>query len=214
MTERLIKERKFWDSFAQKYDRNKQNNSRRAYETLFKLILKDVAGAIKLLETATGTGLISLELSNVVPLITATDLSPEMLKIARKKAQDKAITNVDFIEGDICKLDFKKNTFDAVIASNVLHLLFTPEKAVQELKRAVKIDGIVIIPTYCHGENLLSHFISRCMTLVGFRARWRWSVSSFQKFIQDNGFEIVKTEVLKGVIPMAYLVAKPKIISN
>ena len=211
MKDRINKERKFWDSFAKKYDKNrKKSGTNEAYKNLFKMFKEDVAEATKLLEAATGTGLISLQLSSLVSEITAIDLSPEMLKIAKEKAKQQAITNITFDEGDICNLSFPDNSFDAVIASNVLHLLFEPYKAMQEVRRVVKPGGTVILPTYCHGENLRSHFFSRCMNIMGFRARTRWSVASFQKFVKENGFELIRQETLKGPIPMVYLVACPE----
>lgn len=208
MKDRINNERKFWDSFAEKYDKNrKKSGANEAYDNLFKMFKKDITGTRNLLEVATGTGLISLQLNKLVPEITAIDLSPEMLKIAKEKAKQQKVNNIKFDEGDICNLSFSDNSFDAVIASNVLHLLFEPDKAIQEIKRVVKPEGIVILPTYCHGENLQSHIFSRCMNIIGFRARTRWSVASFQKFVTENGFELIREELLEGPIPMVYLVA-------
>jgi phosphatidylethanolamine/phosphatidyl-N-methylethanolamine N-methyltransferase len=210
MKDRLQKERKFWDSFALKYDNNrKKSGTNEAYKRLFNMFKADINGTGKLLDTATGTGLISLQLCNLVPEITAIDLSPEMLKIAKEKAVAQSVENIDFRKGDICNLDFSDNLFDTVIASNVLHLLFEPGKAMEEIKRVVKPGGKVIIPTYCHGESLKSHLFSRLMNLMGFRARSRWSIKSFQKFVRENGLEIINYQVLKGLVPMLYLVAKP-----
>ena len=206
MKDRINTERKFWDSYAKKYDKQNQKNVSEAYNALYEMFFEDIAGARNLLEIGTGTGVISLKLSSLVALITAIDLSPEMLKIAKEKTEKQSVKNIDFRTGDICNLDFPDNSFDSIIASNVLHLLFEPAKALQEIKRVVKPDGTVIIPTYCHGENLQSHFFSRCMNIIGFRARTRWSVTSFQEFVTENGFEIIKLKSLRGLIPMAYLV--------
>lgn len=210
MDNRTDIERKFWDSFAIKYDNNRKKSSTNGtYEIMFSLLKEDITEAENLLEIATGTGIISFQLCKQVREITAIDLSPEMLKIARVKAENQSVTNIDFMEGDICNLSFADHSFDAVIASNVLHLLFEPDKAMQEIKRVVKPGGKVIVPTYCHGENFGSHFFSRCMNLIGFRARSRWSIASFQKFVAVNGFKIIKRKILKGIIPMIYLVSTP-----
>lgn len=212
---RIEKERLFWDSFAKKYDNNrKKSGTNEAYEYLFRMFREDVVGVENVLEAATGTGLISLDLCNIVDKITALDLSPEMIKIAKRKAKSQGVKNIDFQIGDICKINLPDNCFDVVIASNVLHLLFEPNIALQEIKRVVNPDGKIIIPTYCHGENFKSQFFSRCMNLIGFRARSRWSINSFQKFVEQNGFEVIKTEKINGVIPMLYLVAKATPINN
>ena len=101
----------------------------------------------------------------------------------------------------------KSKSFDIVIASNVLHLLFYPEKAIQEMKRVLKDNGQIIVPTYCHGENLKSLLISRLMGLAGFKARNRWSIKSFKDFIEKNGFKIADSEVFKDKIPLVYIKA-------
>lgn len=175
---------------------------------LFERFAEDTENAGNLLELATGTGLISLKLSERIPNIIATDLAPEMLRIAREKAAKKGVQNIEFQEEDICALRFPNNSFDTIIASNVLHLLFEPDKAIREMRRVLKNKGRIIVPTYCHGNSLLSHMVSRVMSLSGFRARSRWSVKSFTRFIENNGFEIVKHETLDDIIPMIYLVAK------
>ncbi len=213
MKNRIDKERKFWDSFAGKYDSHIEKNAEEAYGALFRMFAEDTMQSKELLEIATGTGIISLQLSKRVPAITATDLSPEMIKIARGKAEKQTAKNVKFRVEDICNLSFPSDSFDTVIASNVLHLLFEPGLALQEMKRVLKTEGKIIIPTYCHGESMLSHIISRLMGIAGFRARTRWSISSFQKFVKKNDFRIIKAEILKGVIPMVYLTAKPVTIN-
>lgn len=209
MNNRNFKEQKFWDSFAKKYDKNNHKQTNETYIAVYKKFLEDIAGAKNMLEIATGTGLISLKLSSIVPEITAIDLSPEMLKIAKQKAIKQLVKNIDFSIGDICNLKFPDNSFDAIIASNVLHLLFEPEKAMKEIKRVVKTDGIVIVPTYCHGENLKSHLISRFMNFRGFRVRSRWSLKSFSWFIKKNGFTIIESKKFDGSIPLVYLACKP-----
>ncbi len=210
MKNRIENERKFWDAFSGKYDKHTGKKSKSTYDRLFESFAEDTGETKRLLEIATGTGLISLKLSQQIPDITATDLSPEMIKIARAKAEKQAVRNVNFQVEDACNLGFPGNSYDTIIASNVLHLLFDPALALQEIKRVLTDGGILIAPTYCHGANPGSHVFSRLMGLSGFKARSRWSIGSFQKFIRNNEFEIIKCQRIKGVIPMAYLVARNK----
>ena len=37
-----------------------------------------------------------------------------------------------------------------VIVSNALHIIPQPEKALQEIKRVLKDDGVLIAPTFTH----------------------------------------------------------------
>ena len=207
-TKRQNRERGFWDSFAKKYDRFIDKNATSSYERLLKELKADSNGASDLLEIATGTGLLSIELQSLVQKITAIDISPEMIALANQKLQDKHITNIEFKVGDSYQLEFGDSSYDLLIASNVLHLLFQPEIALKEMSRVAKPNGKIILPTFMHGQNLKSHLLSRLMGIVGFKARNRWSVDSFKTFVEKYGLKIDKVEVFKDKIPMMYLIAK------
>lgn len=203
-------EQKFWNEFAVKYDRAIERHARPGYEKLLAMIVEDGGGGQNLLEIATGTGLLAINLRDHIARITATDLSPDMIGIARKKAAEQAVDNVVFQVEDACALSFPNNSFDIVLASNVLHLLFDPQLALTEMKRVLRPDGKIIVPTYCHGQNLFSRALSLTMGLRGFTARSRWSIETFGEFLESNGFSPIKTTRIKGAIPLAYVVAKPK----
>jgi ubiquinone/menaquinone biosynthesis C-methylase UbiE len=47
-----------------------------------------------------------------------------MVKIAKEKCIQKSISNIDFRIGDVCNLELQNESFNTIIASNVLHLLF------------------------------------------------------------------------------------------
>jgi ubiquinone/menaquinone biosynthesis C-methylase UbiE len=83
-----------------------------------------------------------------------------MLRIANEKLKKSEIKNIDFQIQDSYKLSFDDNSFDIVIASNLLHLLYEPEKPVKEIKRVLKENGIFIVPTLCVGENAKSKMIA------------------------------------------------------
>ena len=207
-TKRQNRERGFWDSFAKKYDNFIDKNATSSYERLLKELKADSYGANELLEIATGTGLLSIELQSLLQKITAIDISPEMIAIANQKLEDKQITNIEFKVGDSYQLEFSDSSYDLLLASNVLHLLFQPEIALKEMIRVVKPNGKIIIPTFMHGQNLKSHILSRFMGIVGFKARNRWSVDSFKVFVEKYRLQIDKAEIFEDRIPLLYLVAK------
>jgi ubiquinone/menaquinone biosynthesis C-methylase UbiE len=208
MENRVELEKTFWDSFAKKYDKFINKIASKTYGIIFDNLAIDTSKSENLLEIATGTGIIALRLSDHITKIIAIDIAPEMIKIAKEKSLQKSISNIDFRIGDSCNLEFQDKTFDTIIASNVLHLLFEPNLALQEMKRVLKDNGQIIIPTYCHGANLKSHIISRLMGLAGFKARTRWTLTSFRDFVRENGFEIIKEYLIRDKIPLVYLVAK------
>ncbi|MFA5419067.1 MAG: hypothetical protein WC341_11480 [Bacteroidales bacterium] len=89
-------------------------------------------------------------------------------------------------------------------------MLAGTDLAMQEMKRVLKDNGLVIIPTYCHGANLKAHLLSRLMVLglPGFKARSRWSFRTFRDFVKRNGFRIISDDKIHGPIPLLYLIAE------
>lgn len=89
--------------------------------------------------------------------ITGVDISKKALNIARQKNP-----GCNFCTGSIYDLSFKKNSFDLVIATEVLEHLGKPEKALQEIKRISKNYCILSVPNepyfrmmnFLRGKNL------------------------------------------------------------
>ena len=54
------------------------------------------------------------------------------------------------------RLPYADKSFDVVIVSNALHIVPQPEKALQEIKRVLKEDGVLIAPTFTHAGNSFS----------------------------------------------------------
>ena len=211
MKNRIKSESRFWNSFSAKYDRFINRTLGPTYRQLYKMLKTDILGSDKVLEVATGTGLLAFEICRYVNSIIAIDIAPEMIRIAMHKLQVNKIENIEFQIGDSCSLEFEDNSFEVVIASNVLHLLFNAEKSLSEIHRVLKNGGIAILPTFCHAENIQSRIISGFMSLFGFKARNKWSVKSYTTFIENNGFIITKAEVIPGKIPLMYCLVKQRI---
>jgi ubiquinone/menaquinone biosynthesis C-methylase UbiE len=207
---RMALERKFWDAKAKGYDKVVGKLFQKIYETIIENLINDTKHSKKLLEVSTGTGILAIKLSDHVDHITAVDIAPEMLKVAKEKSSEKKINNIDFKIGDICALPFVDKSFDTVIASNVLHLLFQPKLAMREISRVLDENGKAILPTFCHGAHLRSQILSRLLSLLGQKTRSRWSQKSYQEFIEQNGFSVSKSIYINGNIPLTYIVAIKK----
>ncbi len=210
MKSRTEKEGDFWNWFSGKYDKFIRITLDKTYKKLYRNLKTDVSKTDDLLEIATGTGLIAFEICNYVKSMKAMDIAPGMIKIAVKKQAELKITNIEFETGDSYNLHYKDSSFDKVLASNVLHLLYEPEKALSEMHRVLKTDGKAILPTFCHGENAKSGIISGFLSLFGFSARNKWSRKSYEEFVESHGFKIIKSEVFKGKFDLVYLVAERK----
>ncbi|MGD9155913.1 MAG: class I SAM-dependent methyltransferase [Bacillota bacterium] len=206
---RRRRERAFWDRFAWLYDRFMKSSSG-LYEKVFELLRQELQAEFVLLDLAVGTGLLALKMAPQIKKVYGVDISPEMVGQAKVKSRASRITNVEFSVGDAYRLPFDSIMFDVVLISNALHVMIEPEQALSEAYRVLKTDGRLIVPTFCHGENRLSRFVSWVMSRFGFEAFQRWSIGGFEQFIAANHFKVLQKVILKDIIPLTYIVAEKK----
>lgn len=204
---RTEKEKRFWDKFARKYDPFMKH-----LKPTYDLLIQRIGGYLDktkaVLEVATGTGAIALEIAPFVNTVHGCDLSPEMIKVANHKLAQQQIPNLAFSVQDAYHLDFAAGSFDVVIAANVLHIMINPEAALASMQKVLKPNGILIAPTYCHGETFRSRMISAIMSLAGFKAYHKWTVAGFSSFLTNNGFTLDSLEIIPDKIPLAFAVCR------
>lgn len=209
MNNRQKKERKFWDRFANFYDPFIDKVFRKTYKTILEYIDLDLNLSHNVLEIGTGTGIIPFSICSKVSSIIATDISPEMVRIAKQKLKQSEIKNLDFQIQDSYNLTFPDKSFDIVIASNLFHLLYEPEKPIKEIKRVMKDNGIFIAPTLCVGENTKSKIIATVIGFIsGFKVVNKWSFQDFRSMLTNNGLVICKALRIEGKLLTAYIVMK------
>ena len=190
----------FWDKNAGRYDRFMRKD-RAAYDEMYELI-RPVVKAKTVLELATGTGLIAKHIVNAAAHIEATDASAEMIAEAKR---DTRSAKLYFSVQDMFRLPYADKSFDVVIASNALHIVPQPEKALAEIRRVLKDDGVLIAPTFTHGNSTLRGRLKLFfMKLVGFPLNSRWSSADYLAFLRQNGWTVRKSAVLKASFPLTY----------
>lgn len=190
----------FWDRNALRYDRFMRKD-RAAYEALYALIRPVVKGKT-VLELATGTGMIAKHIVSEAKHIEATDASAEM--IAEAKRENRR-TKLYFSVQDMFHLPYADQSFDVVIVSNALHVVAQPEKALAEIRRVLKDDGVLIAPTFTHGDNMLyGRARALCMKLAGFPLYSKWGCMDYLDFLEKNGWRVRKSAVLQASFPLTY----------
>ena len=196
-----MKERKnFWDRNAGRYDRFMRKDGA-AYGEMYALI-QPIVRHKTVLELATGTGLIAKQIVNAAAHIEATDASAEMILEAKR---DNRSAKLHFSVQDMFRLPYADKSFNVVIVSNALHIVPQPEKALAEIRRVLKDDGVLIAPTFTHAGNSFSGKVRAFfMKLAGFPLHSRWTSEEYLRFLRQNGWTVQKSVVLKASFPLTY----------
>lgn len=190
----------FWDRNAGRYDRFMRKD-RVAYEKMYGLIRPVVKGKT-VLELAAGTGLVAKNIVNAAAHIEATDASAEMIAEAKRNNQS---AKLHFSVQDMFRLPYADKSFDVVIVSNALHIVPQPEKALAEIHRVLRDDGVLIAPTFTHAENsFFGNSKAFFLKLAGFPLHSRWTSEEYLCFLQQNGWTVRKSVVLKASFPLIY----------
>ena len=190
----------FWDRNAGRYDRFMRKD-RAAYDEMYELI-RPIVRHKTVLELATGTGLIAKHIVNAAAHIEATDASAEMIAEAKR---DNHSTKLHFSVQDMFRLPYTEESFDVVIVSNALHIVPQPEKALAEIHRVLKDDGVLIAPTFTHaGHSFSGKVRAFFMKLAGFPLHSKWTSHEYLAFLRENGWTVQKSTVLKASFPLTY----------
>ena len=195
----------FWDKVASLYDFFETVYNGKCYKNLPLRVADHIVGSDKVLECACGTGIITAAIARRCDEIIATDFSEGMLKQAHKRC-DK-MQNVSIRKADIMQLPFEADTFDKVVAGNVIHLLDHPAEAMAELVRVCRKGGQIIVPTYINiTVNGKASLASRLLEMLGVSFKREFDQESYKTFFANMGYRQVEYSVVEGRMPCAIAV--------
>jgi ubiquinone/menaquinone biosynthesis C-methylase UbiE len=198
----------FWDKRAEKYaqrpvaDQETYNKKLQITRTYFQ-------ADSEVLEIGCGTGSTALAHAPYVKHILATDISPAMINIARKKAEAGRIENVSFEIQAVAGHDIQESVYDVILALNLLHLLEDPQAAISAVYRGLKRGGVFITSTACVGDMSwyfriiapIGHFF-RLIPLIQVFTR-----AQLRQSLIDAGF-LIDHEWLPKKNAAAFIIAK------
>jgi demethylmenaquinone methyltransferase/2-methoxy-6-polyprenyl-1,4-benzoquinol methylase len=168
-------------------------------------------GRGRVLDVATGTGDIALELARHTDSVVGLDLCPEMLIRGQTKTEKRGLrSSIDFIVGDALALPFSDNSFDCALNGFALRNVADINLFLAEQRRVVKPGGRVVClelvrPASGMGGAFYRFYLNRVVPVLG---RWlsgegkayRYlpdsvgsflSVAEFQKMMEGVGFRQV-----------------------
>lgn len=198
--------KRFWSRWAGRYDKFMRADGP-LYTEMAECMKARLNRRMNVLEFACGTGLISQRIAGSVRTLEAADYAPEMIQEAGKKPHS---ARLHYSVQDATNLPYGPETFDAVIITNALHIMTEPEKALSEASRVLKKDGLLIAPTFVHGEGVGFRLRIRIMEIAGFKTYRQWDAREFAGFVSQCGFTPTENVMMGGkTAPLCYLEARP-----
>lgn len=100
----------------------------------------------KILDIATGTGLVALEAAQLVGSegkVVGVDISTGMLDQAKRKIEAAGLSNIELRQADAEALEFPENSFDRVLCCSALPLITNLQASLRLWHSFLKPDGLI-----------------------------------------------------------------------
>jgi ubiquinone/menaquinone biosynthesis C-methylase UbiE len=132
--------------------------------------------------------------------LTAIELSPEMLAIARRRAADLGI-EADLREGDAQALEFADDSFDTVVLTLALCTIPDDRAAVREVRRVLRPGGRFVLLEHVRSPVLPVRAVQRLLDPLSVRFEADHLTREPLDYLAAEGFEIDSVQRLKwGIV--------------
>ncbi len=192
--------KKMWDLYAPVYEKAMRMDLK-YYRYMYDRIPSQIGGK-EVLEIATGPGLLAKHVAGVSKSMIATDYSEGMIKEACKGEYPEQLK---FEVADAANLPYEDKSFDAVIIANALHVMPGPEKALSEINRVLRTDGILIAPNFVgHKKGTVSKIWAGILKLAGIKFEHQWTPEEYLKWLEEHGWKVTFSKLLPSRISLMY----------
>jgi ABC-2 type transport system ATP-binding protein len=203
------KDEKYWSKFAQGYDDGVYYIVGEEIQLEISKRLLEEHNLGNIIEFGCGTGCFTKIIARAAKQVIATDISKEMLEVAKNQLKD--CTNTTFEEANCENASFSSNTFDTVFMANVIHFIKEPKKALKESYRILKPGGLLLLVDYTgfgmkwsDKMKLGIRFIKTC-GIPPRHFKTDLTPDEFSYLIRQAGFKIENIEVIDKNTRALYL---------
>lgn len=187
----LSPEARFWNRIAARYAK-KPVPDQQVYETKLAKTDSQLKAADNVLEIGCGTGTTAIHHAPKVSRFRATDISEGMIEIAKAKACDAGVSNIDFEVTSIDALNADAQTYDVILAHSILHLLPNVDLVLRQLHAILRPGGRLISSTSCIRDFMpLFRYIVPLGRKLGIMPYVNvFGAEDLQRWLSDTGFVI------------------------
>ncbi len=219
-----------FNDIAQQYDINNRlisfNMCKRWNRQLAQQVTKSCKEAYVLLDLCAGTGEVAFQCLKQAPnpgRAYLLDFSPEMLKLAKKKAAILPLQEhqIEYLEADAQKIPLRAHSIDCATIAYGIRNVKDPAKCFQEVFRVLKPGGNFAILELTRPKNRFlkfGHQLYMRIVMPLFGKAYQYLCNSVDTFIspkemeallKTNGFNKIKSTPLAGGIATIITAHKP-----
>lgn len=204
----------FWDRASKNYDKTEER-----FEYIHTKSRDNTKKFLKasntILDYGCGTGTAACQFSSHVKEVHAIDISSKMIEIAREKAAVAKVENVSFEQSDIFDSKYSNESYDVILAFNMLHTVPHPKGVVQRINELLKPEGLFISVTPCLRQKM-SFVVNLQIQLVRVLCKLgvipipirRITRSDVDSLLVVGGFHAVESEEIYRDASSYFVVAK------
>lgn len=186
-------------------------NPKGVYKWFFDHALANIPQHASILEVGSGSGELWYVCKDDVPAgwdVTLSDFAIGILNDAKKKLEH-VLFKPEFREIDVQNIPYPDESFDAVFANFMLYHVPDRQKAIAEIRRVLKPDGVVLAATlgkahmqeYHHlisrillDDNLQHDIIAHAFGLENGEAQLRQSFSQVELILYEDSLRVTEVE--------------------
>jgi len=209
-----LKKEEYWSKFAHGYDEGVDYIVGKAIQQEIVKRLSEEYNLGDVVEFGCGTGYFTKVIAQNAECVIATDLSDEMLEVAR--TQLKAFQNITIQKADCENVSFPSGKFDTVFMANVIHFIENPFEALQESYRILKDGGLLLLVDYTgysmkwfEKMKLGIRFVKKCGMPPRY-AQTNLSPDEFSFLVEGAGFTLEKIQLIGEKTKALYLKGRKK----
>jgi ubiquinone/menaquinone biosynthesis C-methylase UbiE len=206
------REERYWSRFAHSYDSDGEYVVGRPILQAIEQRLLEEDGLGDVIEFGCGTGYFTGAIARNASHVMATDLSDEMLDVARTRLSE--FENVTVRKADCMNTAFPAERFDSVFMANLVHVVDNPARCLQESHRILRDGGSLIVVDF---TGYRMSFSKKMMLVFRYLRKWglpprhgRNDVSpdGLVRLVEGAGFRVEDVQLIEDGSNAVYLKGK------
>jgi ABC-2 type transport system ATP-binding protein len=208
------REEGYWGKFARTFD---EDQTYIVGEAIQKTIIEKLSTERDLgnvVEFGCGRGYYTGVIAKNAKKVVATDISDEMLEMARKQLE--GFPNITVQKADCYSTAFPAEAFDSAVMINLIHVIENPLDSLRESHRILKAGGTLLLASY---TGFTMKRFNRIKLAMRFLRKWGKPCPYFQTGLSPNqlnplvekaGFTVQESQVIGDRSKALYLKAMKK----